>query len=53
MEDDFGEKFQKKVVGKIQYSACRNKNNVNITVGLPCGYALRGDVLVNITNIKN
>ena len=37
MEDDFGEKFQKKVVGKIQYSASRNKHNVKITVGLPCG----------------
>ena len=42
MEDDFGEKFQKKVVGKIQYSACRNKNNVKITVGLPCGRCITG-----------
>ena len=40
MEDDFGEKFQKKVVEKIQYSACRNKNNVKITVGLPCGWCI-------------
>ena len=42
MEDDFGEKFQKKVVEKIQYSACRNKNNVKITVGLPCGRCITG-----------
>ena len=40
MEDDFGEKFQKKVVEKIQYSACRNKNNAKITVGLPCGWCI-------------